>query len=312
MNKIYYTINEDQARIAHEMMSMRDYKTNERTNEYKTQVDQAWKIVEEIRKKNPRKIEAAEKKADLYSRKLAEYINNDSRIGTMCPSILISGAGNFPTEKKEKQISAWNSNDKLYSYCKDLMYELKNLIRDTSVRSGDADAVQALKDKIEKREKEHQFMKDVNKALRLKDEVKKEEKLFELFAGNKKAIEEIKKPDFIGRIGYASYTLQNNNAEIRRLKKRLEELEKAKNEDEEEKEIEYNNFTVVKNIDIMRLQILFDDIPDKEVREILKKHAFRWSPKNKAWQRQYTKNGEYALKKVIEEIEDLEEDINGN
>lgn len=302
MNKVYYMVDEEQARRSHEMMSMRGYKENERTNEYRTQVDQAWEIVEEIRKKNPRKTEAAERKADLYARKLSEYINNDSRIGTMCPSILISGAGNFPTRKKDRQINAWNNNDKLYSYCKDIMYELKNLIRDTSVRSGDADAVQALKNKIEKREKEHQFMKNVNKTLRMKDEVKKEEKLLELFEGDKKAIEEIKKPDFIGRIGYASYTLQNNNAEIRRLKKRLEELEKVKNEAEEEKEIEYSNFTVVKNTDIMRLQILFDDIPDKETRDILKSNAFRWSPKNKAWQRQYTKNGEYALKKVIEEI----------
>lgn len=53
----------------------------------------------------------------------------------------------------------------------------------------------------------------------------------------------------------------------------------------------------------MRIQILFDNIPDSETRTILKNHSFRWSSKNKAWQRQLTRNGNYALKQVLEELE---------
>lgn len=303
MNKTYYAINEDQARIAHEMMSMRDYKRNEKTNEYKTQVDQAWEIVDEIRKNNPRKTEAAEKKADLYSKKLAEYINNDSRIGVMCPSILISGAGNFPTRKKERQVKAFEDNRKLYEYCDHILYELRNLVSDNSIMIGDDDAIEALKEKIKKREELHKYMKDCNKALRMKDEEKKQAKLLELCNNDIERVEKLKKPDCFGLVGFGSYTLQNNNAEIRRLRKRLEDLEKIKNEDNEENEKEYEGFKIVKNSNIMRIQMIFEDIPDPETRNILKKYYFRWSPKNKAWQRQYTKNGEYALKKVVEELE---------
>ena len=40
--------------------------------------------------------------AERYAKKMADNMNESSRIGMMCPSILISGAGNFPVRKKEK------------------------------------------------------------------------------------------------------------------------------------------------------------------------------------------------------------------
>ena len=48
-----------------------------------------------------------------------------------------------------------------------------------------------------------------------------------------------------------------------------------------------------------RLQILFDDKPDEETRAALKSNGFRWSPKNQAWQRQLTRNAEYAARRVL-------------
>lgn len=53
----------------------------------------------------------------------------------------------------------------------------------------------------------------------------------------------------------------------------------------------------------MRLQLFFDGKPDEETRDIVKKHGFRWSPKNGCWQRQLTTNGKYALKEVITELQ---------
>lgn len=44
MERLYCTINEEQARIAHDMMSMSDYKVGSKTEEYRGYVDKAyWK-----------------------------------------------------------------------------------------------------------------------------------------------------------------------------------------------------------------------------------------------------------------------------
>ena len=63
---------------------------------------------------------------------------------------------------------------------------------------------------------------------------------------------------------------------------------------------------MVENTELMRLQLIFEDKPDEEIRDILKRNGFKWSPKNVCWQRQLTGNAKYSLKQVIEELEKLE------
>ena len=95
--------------------------------------------------------------------------------------------------------------------------------------------------------------------------------------------------DEINRYGYALYSSPANiNAEIRRIRERITGLEKNQNKGEEEILIEGGK--IVKNGATQRLQIFFDGIPDKDVREKLKKHAFKWAPSVKAWQRTLTPN----------------------
>lgn len=47
-----------------------------------------------------------------------------------------------------------------------------------------------------------------------------------------------------------------------------------------------------------RLQIIFDDKPDDDLRQELKQYGFRWAPSVGAWQRQLTKNALYAAKRI--------------
>ena len=54
----------------------------------------------------------------------------------------------------------------------------------------------------------------------------------------------------------------------------------------------------MRNAEENRLQILFDEIPDADTRDALKSNGFRWSPRNKAWQRQLTQNAEYAARRA--------------
>ena len=57
-NRIYYPIDEKSARIAHEMMSMRDYHEGSKTEEYRRYVDNAYDIVERIEKERPKYVES--------------------------------------------------------------------------------------------------------------------------------------------------------------------------------------------------------------------------------------------------------------
>ena len=48
MERLYCTINEEQARIAHDMMSMSDYKVGSKTEEYRGYVDKAYDLAEKV------------------------------------------------------------------------------------------------------------------------------------------------------------------------------------------------------------------------------------------------------------------------
>ena len=57
-----------------------------------------------------------------------------------------------------------------------------------------------------------------------------------------------------------------------------------------------------------RIRFKFDGKPRQEIIDIMKSRGFKWSPSNKAWQRQNTPNGVYSAKKVIEELAQYEND----
>ena len=103
MERLFFTINELTARAAKEANSMSGYVAGSATSEYQNMVNRVYDTVEKIKEKKPNLAEKAQHMAQRYSRKLAEYFNAHYRNEASCPSILISGAGNFPVRKKEKQ-----------------------------------------------------------------------------------------------------------------------------------------------------------------------------------------------------------------
>ena len=96
MERVYFSINEKGARTAHNMMSFRDYKEGSKTAEYKGYVDKAYDLAEKIIKERPNQEERVTSMAARYSKRMAEYFTRDIHIGCMCPSVMISGAGEEP------------------------------------------------------------------------------------------------------------------------------------------------------------------------------------------------------------------------
>ena len=96
---------------------------------------------------------------------------------------------------------------------------------------------------------------------------------------------------------YNWFTMPYLNRDIKEVEKRIAILEKnqAKGTDE----ILIEGGKIVHNGEAQRLQIFFDGIPSKEVREALKSHAFKWAPTAKAWQRTLTENAKYAVNQYL-------------
>ena len=98
---------------------------------------------------------------------------------------------------------------------------------------------------------------------------------------------------------YESFLLSNNNAEIRHLRTRIEELEQRQTAPAQ-KGWTFNGGKVVINSEGNRVQIIFYDKPDADIRATLKQNGFRWAPSQGAWQRMLNQSGIYAAKQVTE------------
>lgn len=300
---MYYEINENAARRAKEANSYSDYQEGFATAGYKSAVNEVIEIAERQKKRvDPEYYGKIDYLVDLYARKLAENLNKRNEIDARVPSMLITGGGNFPIRKKEKQNAAREKNYAEYDRIQGIVQKIRS-VGTGGIRSDEADAVGKLEKKLAKLEADQELMKAANKAIRMKDTEKGNAKLAELGFTDRQ-IAELRTPDFAGRIGYQSFYLSNNNANIRRIKKRIEEL-KAEQESESVEDQEYDGFTLTENKELMRIQFLFDDKPDEQTRSILKSNGFRWSPKNKAWQRMLNRNGRLAAETVIREIGEL-------
>lgn len=96
---------------------------------------------------------------------------------------------------------------------------------------------------------------------------------------------------------YNWFTMPYLNRDIKEVEKRIAILEKNQSQGEKETLIEGGK--IVYNGEAQRLQIFFDGVPSKEVREALKAHAFKWAPTAKAWQRTLTENAKYAVNQYL-------------
>ena len=100
-------------------------------------------------------------------------------------------------------------------------------------------------------------------------------------------------------VPFPSYELTSMRGRIKRLQDRLGQLARLQSIREGDSDIDFEGGRIVRNADLNRLQILFDDIPDESTRAELKAHGFRWSPRNEAWQRQLTDNAIAAAKDIL-------------
>ena len=301
MKTQYYPINENTARRAKEMSSFSDYKPGSATAAYRSQVDKAAELATQQAEKKPDFADEIEYLLDRYARKLAEYYNRENEIGTRCASVMIAGPSNFPVRKKEKQVAAWERNRETYADVERLLASMRS-IGTGGIKSSDARAIEKLQAKIEVAESTQQTMKDVNAYYRKYGTLDDCPYIAEDIARKLSAsMESSYRPK--GAPPYESWALSNNNANIHRMKERVAQLQREKERGAQaEPQTIADGVRVFENVALMRIQILFDDKPDAETRDILKGEGFRWSPSQSAWQRDLNENGRRAARRAMKKI----------
>ena len=169
-----------------------------------------------------------------------------------------------------------------------------------SISGDDPEAMARYQEKLAKLEKSQEQMKAINKAFKKGEaaaiEAMKAEGLSEKSIAT--IVESIRQ--YPGRVPFAAWALSNNNAEIRRVKEKIEALKKL--DDMAAEKIKFAGGELVVNVEINRVQIIFDDIPGPEVRAMLKARGFRWARSEGAWQRQRTMNAIQTAKRLIAEF----------
>lgn len=305
-------INEELAKFAWEGIHMSDYKPGSATAEYHHMCSTVDEAADRALKRAPHREDEIEHLRAKYYTKAENYVNEGIRIDAMCPSVLITGPANFPTKKKQKQLSAYDSYMKKDWGFQRIIDKLNIIGTDREpIKSGDDDALDRLRKKLEKRTREQDAMKAANawwrkhrtmEGFEPEDVRKAAEKNMQFELDTLYFRDEADKENYKNKImrPFAPYQLSNNNAEINRLKKRLEKLEREKATVTDDRETSINGefCRVVENTVAMRLQLFFDGKPTDETRSILKSNGFRWARSAGAWQLHLNDRSRWILKSI--------------
>ena len=306
LERVYYPINESAAHNAKYMNSFSDYKAGSATAEYRATADEAYDLAEE-RINGGLTDDNAETVwwlATRYAKKMAAWINANNANSASCPSVMISGAGNFPVRKKEKQNARTRRLMDEYDYIQGLLAKIRNIASSNAIKSNDPNAVELLEAKVERLQDSQDEMKAQNAHWRKHGTMKGYADWTDEQAAATDAELAARRWADPKSPPFASYSLSNNNQNISSVKKRIEQI-KSNKAVAVAGGAAYDTgglCEVVENADAMRIQLIFDTKPDDATRMVLKGNGFVWSPKAGAWQRQLNNNGRYAAKRVLEKL----------
>lgn len=250
-------------------------------------------------------------KADLeryrqgYIGKLSAVLRARSR----CMSSMIAGPSNFPVRRNQKaNETADRRSQEFIEWRKKALERLRRThdpakIASAPISSDDEDVIEQLELKVAEAEKTQAMMVAANKIIRKKSltDEQKVAGLIEIEGITKPTARQLLQPDFMGKQGYPTYALQNNSANIRRTKERIEQLTRERDR-EEAPDIEINGVTISENREINRLQLRFPGKPPQAVIDRLSASGFHWSRRENAWQRLLNGNAREAARRLVESL----------
>lgn len=318
-------VSEDWAARAQEMRSFSSYQQGSATSSYNASVDQFDKNVNELIQRYGNNATLTDKDweevysiADRYAPNLEKYTDETNRNEASYPSWFISGPARYNTKKNEALMSRSmalyeNNADRIDPDNNVYLKKIKSILTNASIKSDDSNAVEKLQAKYDALKSEVERGKALNAYFRKHGTLKGAEGISDATA--QKFAEDHEREPYFNRQPYAAYRLQNANQELHRIQGRIDDLKKKQEaardaeknpqvakEQAAKKYPKVDGVEVEENNSIDRIQLRFSDIPPAETREMLKRNGFRWSPSQKAWQRQLTANGKYATRSLLEKL----------
>jgi hypothetical protein len=208
--------------------------------------------------------------------------------GSRCVSSMISGPSKFPAARQKKLGDREHARSVEVSDFKErAMAAIKRTLRPdlAPIRTEDGDAVERLTKKIEAAEKTQGKMKLVNKIIR-KGGADLEKNLSALGISDKLIHDLLNPPyDYMNK-GIETWQLTNNNANIRRMKQRLTQVQHKQAAPEIEA-VGKDGIRLVECPANNRVRLFYTGKPAPEVIEELKRSGFRWTPSLMCWQAYY-------------------------
>lgn len=212
-------------------------------------------------------------------------------------STMIAGGSKFPVARMKKLNRI--SNDKLNELVEFGDKAQKRLLQnitaevDKPIKTGASGTLKVLQEKLAEAEKIHQRNLDGNKFLkkiRANKEATPQDYIDGFIAIGFDPATAKKEADYVLKYSYAGFFTTNSNAKVKRIKEQIALEEKLNTIKENTGNIEYkfDGGTVLLNYEDNKIQIFYNEKPTDEERTKLKQsgNAFKWSPFNKAWQRQ--------------------------
>lgn len=245
-----------------------------------------------IRELNEKQLEIVNKRKEQFKELITDSYNELLRVNANFVPVNVAGPAKYPVDKMNKvqdkiDKTLYSIEDKIKKFYKNTDDMLKNAYTkdeiismyktgyNEPISSDDPLVKEKLQAKLEFLEEKHQSYLDFNKKARKNNEDQ-----------------------------LPPYVLANSNQNIKSVKDRLKQLEKMDNL--KMNDYYFNNGEVRFDKEDNRVKIYFDEIPSQDVRDELKRHAYKWSPKNQCWQRKLTPDAIYMTKRLFADIGGLE------
>lgn len=227
--------------------------------------------------------------ADRYARRLAAYYNNSAANNARHVSWFVAGPSNYNmrahekwSRREEKLREDWNAIQRMED-------EISRAAGDPStILSGDPEAVEQLQAKVERLTLAQDTMKAANVHYR-------KHGTMDGFEMSPRPPKSRQGSHALRPRAVSDLCLDKQPANLKRTQERLSALLAAKETAPVEQQAA-EGCTYREDTEIMRVQLIFEDKPDADTRELLKANGFRWAPSQNAWQRQLTDNGKRAAR----------------
>lgn len=290
------------ARQAHRGTSfLPDVRARGEQRQYVAYMNDVWEAVSKQADTDEKKAIAKEQ-FETYRTRYLEKEKDLLRSRAGLLSAMITGPARFPVARAEKRSQAFHNKLKEFlAWDKKAKAAMLGKITPQSsgiISADDPDAPEQIQARIDELKARQEMMKKGNEVIRKNagNKTAMASALRDLGVPEAEITRVLNPPQGYG-LGWQSFTLTNNNANIRRNEERFEKVQKMRSRPA--RQATFEGGRVEENTEANRVQIFFDAIPAADIRAKLKSNGFKWAPSQGAWQRQRTNAAVYAAESVL-------------